>query len=68
MHDLRHRFACLTLEDWYEAGAEVEPRLPLLATYLGHIAPSLTYWYLSDQPRLMANAVQRLEAGPAVTR
>jgi integrase/recombinase XerD len=68
MHDLRHRFACLTLEDWYEAGADVESRLPLLATYLGHIAPTSTYWYLSDQPRLMANAVQRPEAGLAVTR
>jgi integrase len=47
MHDLRHRFACLTLEDWYDAGVDVQPRLPLLATYLGHIDPSSTYWYLS---------------------
>jgi integrase len=68
MHDLRHRFACLTLEDWYEAGADVQSKLPLLATYLGHIAPSSTYWYLSDQPRLMASAAQRLEAGLAVTQ
>lgn len=68
MHDLRHRFACLTLEDWYEAGADVQSRLPLLATYLGHIHPTSTYWYLSDQPRLMASAVQWLEAGIAVTR
>lgn len=64
MPDLRHRFACLTLEDWYEAGADVQSRLPLLATHLDHIAPSSTSWYLSDQPRLMASAAQRLEAGP----
>lgn len=68
MHDLRHRFACLTLEDWYDAGVDVQPRLQLLATYLGHIDPISTYWYLSDQPRLMANAVQRLETGPGVAR
>jgi integrase/recombinase XerD len=68
MHDLRHRFACLTLEDWYDAGVEVQPKLPLLATYLGHIDPSSTYWYLSGQPRLMANAVRRLETGIRVAR
>ena len=66
MHDLRHRFACITLEEWYDAGVDVQPMLPLLSTYLGHIDPNSTYWYLSDQPRLMAGAARRLEATLAV--
>lgn len=62
MHDLRHRFACLTLEDWYRAGLDVQPRLPLLSTYLGHIDPNSTYWYLSARPNLLSDAARRLES------
>jgi integrase len=62
LHDLRHRFACLTLEDWYRAGVDVQPRLPLLSTYLGHIDPNSTYWYLSARPNLLADAARRLES------
>jgi integrase len=61
IHDLRHRFAVLTLMDWYRAGVEVAPRLPLLSTYLGHVHPKDTYWYLSAAPELLAIARQRLE-------
>lgn len=67
LHDLRHRFACLTLEEWYDAGVDVQPLLPLLSTYLGHIDPNSTYWYLSAKPRLMAGAARRLEAMLTVT-
>jgi integrase/recombinase XerD len=48
MQDLRHRFACLTLQQWYRDGVDVQPRLPVLSTYLGHINPASTYWYYSD--------------------
>jgi integrase len=61
LHDLRHTFAVRTLLSWYRAGAEVEPRLPLLSTFLGHVAPSTTYWYLSAVPELLALANQRVE-------
>lgn len=61
IHDLRHRFAVQTLLDWYREGIEVQPRLPLLSTYLGHVHPRHTYWYLSAAPELMAIAGQRLE-------
>lgn len=61
LHDLRHTFAVRTLLDWYRAGLDVEARLPLLSTYLGHFEPSGTYWYLSASPELMALASQRLE-------
>ena len=37
-HDLRHSFAVRTLLGWYRSGAEVERRVPLLSTYLGHYA------------------------------
>jgi integrase len=61
IHDLRHRFAVQTLLDWYRDGIEVQARLPLLSTYLGHVHPRHTYWYLSAAPELMAIAGQRLE-------
>lgn len=66
LHDFRHSFACATLEDWYRTGVDVEPRLPLLSTYLGHIDPASTYWYLSGKPELLAAAADRLEAALGV--
>ena len=61
-HDLRHTFAVRTLLEWYRAGANVQARLPVLSTYLGHFHPSSTYWYLSAAPELLALASQRLES------
>jgi integrase len=61
LHDLRHRFAVQCLIGWYRDGAEVEPRLPLLSTYLGHVAPSATYWYLTGVPELLELAAARLD-------
>ncbi len=61
LHDLRHTFAVRTLVGWYRAGVDVEPRLPLLSTYLGHTGPGSTYWYLSAAPELLAVAAERLE-------
>jgi len=62
LHDFRHRFAVQTLLRWYRAGDDVERRLPLLSTYLGHGHVADTYWYLTACPELMGAAVQRLEA------
>ncbi len=62
IHDLRHRFAVLTLLDWYRQGADVQPLLPLLSTYLGPTHPRHTYWYLTAAPELMAITAGRLEA------
>jgi len=61
LHDLRHRFASLTLLRWYRAGEDPARRLPALSTYLGHVHWSDTYWYLSALPGLMRKAVSRLE-------
>lgn len=61
LHDFRHRFAVETLLQWYRAGEDVERRLPVLSTYLGHVHVSGTYWYLTACPELMGQAVRRLE-------
>jgi integrase len=61
IHDLRHAFAIRTVLDWYRDGVDVEARLPLLSTYLGHIGPSSTYWYLTAVPELLEAATARLE-------
>jgi integrase/recombinase XerD len=61
LHDFRHRFAVETLLRWYRAGEDVERRLPVLSTYLGHVHISDTYWYLTACPELMGLAVKRLE-------
>ena len=60
VHDLRHRFAVQTLIDWQRSGLNIDERMPTLSTYLGHISPSDTYWYLSASPELMALAADRL--------
>jgi integrase len=64
IHDLRHTFAVRTLLGWYQAGDDVEARLPILSTYLGHRDPRSTYWYLSAAPELLALAAARLEQSP----
>lgn len=61
LHDFRHRFAVQTLLGWYRSHVDVAARLPLLSTYLGHVAPRSTYWYLSATPELLALAADRLE-------
>lgn len=61
IHDLRHTFAVRTVLAWHRAGEDVEARLPMLSTYLGHIGPSTTYWYLTAIPELLESATARLE-------
>jgi len=59
--DLRHSFAVTTLTDWYRSGADVCARLPVLSTWMGHLSPASTYWYLQASPELLAQAAKRLE-------
>lgn len=46
IHDFRHSFAVNALLRWYREGADVETKLPLLATYLGHGSAVSTHHYL----------------------
>lgn len=61
IHDLRHTFAVQTLIDWHRTGADIGASVPVLSTYLGHVSPAGTYWYLSAAPELMALAAERLD-------
>jgi len=61
LHDFRHRFAVETLVRWYRKDEEVERRLPILSTYLGHAHVTDTYWYLSSTPELLGAAGKRME-------
>lgn len=68
LHDLRHSFAVRCVIGWYRDGLDVERRLPLLSTYLGHVSPSTTYWYLTGVPELLELVSQRLDALPEAGR
>jgi hypothetical protein len=56
------------LQGWYQAGEDVEARLPILSTYLGHRDPRSTYWYLSAAPELLALAASKLEQSQQAAR
>jgi integrase/recombinase XerD len=60
-YDLRHSFAVSTMARWYAEGHDVARLLPALSTYMGHVSPASTYWYLHSCPQLMTAAAQRLE-------
>jgi integrase/recombinase XerD len=58
-HDIRHAFAVHRLLRWYREGADVQAKLPLLATYLGHCTFLSTQYYLTATPELLAEASRR---------
>jgi integrase len=58
---LRHGFAVNTILDGYRDGREPGNRIALLSTYLGHVDPVSTYWYLSAAPELLTLVGDRLE-------
>ncbi len=61
IHDLRHAFVIHAMLEAYTSGQDGQARLTLLSTWLGHVHPASTYWYLSASPELMAIAGERLE-------
>src|SRR5690606_7757733 len=61
LHDFRHGLAVDTILDAYRNGGDPAAPLALLSTYLGHVDPVSTYWYLSAAPELMELAGERLE-------
>ncbi len=46
---------------WHEQGVDMSQRMLALATYLGHVKVSNTYWYLTGVPELMGLIGQRFE-------
>ena len=59
LHDLRHTFAVLRLLSWYEAGADLGAKLPLLATYLGHVGLATSQVYLHMTSDLAGEVTRR---------
>jgi integrase/recombinase XerD len=61
LHDMRHSFAVRTLLDTYRTDGDPAARLAALSTYLGHVNPGKTYWYLHAAPELLELASGRLQ-------
>ena len=59
VHDARHTFAVRVLMRWYQAGIDVQAKLPMLATYMGHVSIASTEYYLPLIPELAAEASSR---------
>jgi integrase/recombinase XerD len=66
IHDLRFTFAVQALSRWYRAGADVQARLPALATYLGHVSIVSTQYYLTFFPATAEAASEMFRAHAAV--
>jgi integrase/recombinase XerD len=61
-HDIRHSFAVNALLRWYRLGADIHAKLPLLATYMGHVSIVSTELYLHFVEELAAHASDRFNA------
>ena len=59
LHDLRHSFAALRLLLWCEQNVDLGAKLPLLATYLGHVGLASSQRYLQLTPDLMGEITRR---------
>ncbi|WP_219070439.1 hypothetical protein [Candidatus Mycobacterium methanotrophicum] len=64
IHDLRHSVVVNTLIDWQRDGVDIAAGLQVLSTYLGHVNPASTYWYISAVPELMQLAAAGLDRRP----
>jgi len=61
IHDLRHTFAVRTIMGWYRKGLDPDREMIRLTTYLGHVKPDHTYWYIEAVPELLQLASKRAE-------
>lgn len=59
LHDLRHTFACECLRMWYEQGVDVNAKLPILSTAMGHVHINNTQLYLHVTAQLLQEAADR---------
>lgn len=61
VYDVRHTFALTRVLQWYREGADLQAKLPLLATYMGHVDVLSTQVYLTSTAELLREASQRFE-------
>lgn len=59
IHDLRATFAVHRIEEWYRQGEDVQSKLGLLSTYLGHVGIASTQRYLPMTTELLGQASRR---------
>jgi integrase len=59
LHDLRHSFVALRLLLWRQQEADLGARLPVLATYLGHVGLSSSQRYLQLSHDLVGEVTRR---------
>jgi integrase/recombinase XerD len=59
VHDLRHTHAVHALLRWYRAGVDVQAKLPVLATAMGHVSVASTAYYLALVEPIAEAARQR---------
>lgn len=62
LYDFRHSFATRTIKRWLENNEDVNAKLFLLSTYMGHNHPEDTFWYLSSTPELMELSSHKYES------
>ena len=62
LHDLRHAYAVHALLRWCREGANLDAKLPVLATYLGHRSLAGTQRYLHLIPELFPEITVRTSA------
>jgi len=62
VHDLRHTFAVHCLLRWYREGADLDAKLPVLATYLGHQSLAGTQHYLHLTAEFFPEVAVRVNA------
>ncbi|MEX2165072.1 MAG: tyrosine-type recombinase/integrase [Sulfuricaulis sp.] len=62
VHDLRHTFAVHSLLRWYRQGADLDAKLPVLATYMGHLSVVGTQHYLHLTAELFPEITTRSQA------
>jgi integrase/recombinase XerD len=61
VYDIRHTYACSRVLKWYRQGADVTAKLPLLATYMGHVNVLSTQIYLNSTMEILQEASCRFE-------
>jgi hypothetical protein len=66
--DISNCFVLGTLLRWYREEGDIEPQLPLLSTFLGHVEPKHTFWYFEATPELLALAPPIGWNGPGTSR
>lgn len=61
IHDLRHTFAVRRIAAWYDEGVDIQEKLPLLSTYMGHAHFEDTTYYLNAGAELLARGAKRFQ-------